>query len=132
MLYNDAGTAKIYRGWLVGSVGCVEGTGVVAGAVSVSGVQAEGMHWLYPVAFFILAIAHAGVRIGRKTYMVDMAGGTKRTDYTAVSNTVIGVLLLAVGGISAAVALLGNDWALLVLGTMGAMGVASAMLLKEV
>ena len=105
---------------------------VVAGAVSVSGVQAEGMHWLYPVAFFILAIAHAGVRIGRKTYMVDMAGGTKRTDYTAVSNTVIGVLLLAVGGISAAVALLGNDWALLVLGTMGAMGVASAMLLKEV
>ena len=44
----------------------------------------------------------------------------------------IGVLLLAVGGISAAVAMLGNDWALLVLGTMGAMGVASAMLLKEV
>ena len=90
------------------------------------------MHWLYPVAFFVLAIAHAGVRIGRKTYMVDMAGGTKRTDYTAVSNTVIGILLLVVGGISAAVALLGNDWALLVLGGMGATGVISGALLKDV
>ena len=64
--------------------------------------------------------------------MVDMAGGTKRTDYTAVSNTVIGFLLLAVGGISAGVALLGNDWALLVLGGMGAVGVFSALSLKEV
>ena len=80
----------------------------------------------------LLAIAHAGVRIGRKTYMVDMAGGTKRTDYTAVSNTVIGFLLLAVGGISSGVAMLGNDWALLVLGMMGATGVVSARLLKEV
>ena len=87
---------------------------------------------MYPLAFFVLAIAQGGVRIGRKTYMVDMAGGTKRTDYTAVSNTVIGVLLLAVGGISAGVALLGNDWALLVLGGMGATGVVSGRLLKDV
>jgi hypothetical protein len=49
-----------------------------------------------------------------------------------VSNTVIGVLLLAVGGISAAVAMLGNDWALLVLGGMGMLGAVSARLLKEV
>lgn len=124
---DSSSRAVMIRGGTLAALVCV-----VAGAVSVSGVQAEGMHWLYPVAFFILAIAHAGVRIGRKTYMVDMAGGTKRTDYTAVSNTVIGVLLLAVGGISAAVAMLGNDWALLVLGCMGVMGVASAKSLKSV
>ncbi|WP_417214039.1 hypothetical protein [Alcanivorax sp.] len=61
-----------------------------------------------------------------------MAGGNKRTDYTAVSNTVIGALLLVVGGISALVAMLGTDWALVVLGTMGAAGVASAWRLKDV
>lgn len=72
----------------------------------------------------MLAIAHAGVRIGRKTYLVDMAGGNKRTDYTAVSNTVIGLLLLLVGGLSAAVAMRGTSWALLLLGAMGLVGTA--------
>ncbi|HUU84619.1 MAG TPA: MFS transporter [Phycisphaerae bacterium] len=53
--------------------------------------------WTYPIAFFLLGIAHSGVRIGRKTYIVDMAGGNRRTDYVAVSNTVIGVILLLTG-----------------------------------
>ena len=92
----------------------------------------HGGSWFYPGAFFVLAIAHSGVRIGRKTYLVDMAGGNKRTDYTAVSNTVIGVLLLAAGGLSAAVAMLGASWALLLLGTMGLVGSAWSWRLPEV
>lgn len=88
--------------------------------------------WFYPVAFFVLSIAHSGVRIGRKTYLVDMAGGTKRTDYTAVSNSVIGVLLLAVGGASAALSLLGAPWALLFLGGMGVLGTLWSWKLPEV
>ncbi len=124
---DSSSRTVMIRGGALAALVCM-----VAGGVSVSGVEVDGVHWLYPVAFFVLAIAHAGVRIGRKTYMVDMAGGTKRTDYTAVSNSVIGVLLLVVGGISAAVALLGNDWALLVLGGMGVMGVVSGALLKDV
>lgn len=92
----------------------------------------SGKTWFYPVAFFVLAIAHSGVRIGRKTYLVDMAGGNKRTDYTAVSNTVIGVLLLVAGGISAAVALLGAAWALVVLGVMGVGGTLWSWRLPEV
>lgn len=91
-----------------------------------------GKTWCYPLAFFVLAIAHAGVRIGRKTYLVDMAGGNKRTDYTSVSNTVIGVLLLVVGGISAAVALLGPSWALVLLGLMGLLGTVWSWRLPEV
>lgn len=105
---------------------------LAAGGLAVWQPAWSALHWLYPVAFFVLAIAHAGVRIGRKTYLVDMAGGNKRTDYTAVSNTVIGALLLVVGGISALVAMLGTDWALVVLGTMGAAGVVSAWRLKDV
>lgn len=92
----------------------------------------SGGSWFYPGAFFVLAIAHSGVRIGRKTYLVDMAGGNKRTDYTAVSNTVIGVLLLVAGVLSAVVAMLGTSWALLLLGAMGLVGTAWSWRLPEI
>ncbi|MBZ2189125.1 MFS transporter [Alcanivorax sp. JB21] len=88
--------------------------------------------WFYPAAFFVLAVAHAGVRIGRKTYMVDMAGGNKRTDYVAVSNTAIGVLLLAAGGLSALASLISTAAVLIMLGMMGLAGAISAFRLKDV
>ncbi|MBT8396330.1 MAG: MFS transporter, partial [Gemmatimonadetes bacterium] len=31
--------------------------------------------WIAPLAFFFLAIAHSGIRVGRKTYLLDMASG---------------------------------------------------------
>ncbi|MFB9136282.1 MFS transporter [Vibrio olivae] len=49
---------------------------------------------LVAVLYFFVCIAHDGVRVGRKTYLVDIAEGDKRTRYVAVSNTVIGVMLL--------------------------------------
>lgn len=54
--------------------------------------------WLFPLAVFLLGIVHSGVRIGRKTYVVDLAEGNQRTAYVAVGNTVIGALL-ALGGL---------------------------------
>ncbi|MDZ7669346.1 MAG: MFS transporter [Gammaproteobacteria bacterium] len=60
--------------------------------------------WFLPGAFFVLALLHDGVRLGRKTYVVDLAGGDKRTDYVAVGNTIIGALLLVVGGLTAVIA----------------------------
>ena len=39
--------------------------------------------------------------MGRKTYVVDLASGNRRTDYVAVSNSVIGLMLLLVGLIGA-------------------------------
>jgi MFS family permease len=58
----------------------------------------------YLLLFLLLSIGHAGVRVGRKTYLLDMASGNKRTDYVSVSNSLIGVLLLIVGAISSAIA----------------------------
>jgi MFS family permease len=49
---------------------------------------------LLGVLYFLVCIAHDGVRVGRKTYLVDIAEGDKRTSYVAVSNTVIGIMLL--------------------------------------
>ncbi|WP_435414943.1 MFS transporter [Polaribacter aestuariivivens] len=78
--------------------------------------------WLYPVAFFILGIAHSGVRLGRKTYVVNMAEGNKRTDYVSVSNTIIGLILLVTGGISALASLFSVELVLLVLSMFGILG----------
>ncbi|NKN33443.1 MFS transporter [Marichromatium bheemlicum] len=47
--------------------------------------------------FLVLGIAHAGVRLGRKVYLVDMATSETRAAMVAVSNTVIGVVMLAGG-----------------------------------
>ena len=55
--------------------------------------------------FLLLNVMHGGVRLGRKVYLVDMASGENRAAYVAVSNTLIGVLML-IGGL---VGLLG-DW----------------------
>ena len=83
---------------------------------------AKHAYWLYPVAFFILGVAHSGVRLGRKTYIVDMANGNKRTDYVAVSNTIIGFILLITGGISAAAAIISTEGIILVLSLFGLAG----------
>ncbi|WP_111495494.1 MFS transporter [Marinobacter bohaiensis] len=116
----------------------IRGAVIASGVCLVIGVwnlitgESASSPWFYPAAFFVLSIAHAGVRLGRKTYLVDMAGGNKRTDYTSVSNTVIGVLLLVTGGISALASLISPTAVILLLGLMGAAGTVSAVRLKEV
>jgi MFS family permease len=88
--------------------------------------------WTHPVAFFVLGVSHSGVRAGRKTYLVDMAGGTKRTDYVAVSNSVIGLLLLGTGLMLGALSFLELHVIVLVLSGFGVAGVVMARGLPEV
>jgi hypothetical protein len=88
--------------------------------------------WAYPLAFLLLGVAHAGIRLGRKTYLVDMAGGNRRTDYVAVSNTVIGGILLVAGGLTAALGFLSPETMLLVLSAAAFAGVALGRGLPEV
>ena len=88
--------------------------------------------WFFPAFFFGLGVAHAGVRAGRKTYVVDLAGGVKRTDYVAVSNTVIGLVLLLVGGLTSAVSFLAAEELILGLSVLGLAGAGLAVKLPEV
>lgn len=90
------------------------------------------MTWIYPTAFFLLGVAHSGVRLGRKTYIVDMAGGNKRTDYVAVSNTIIGLVLLITGGISALASVISSEGIILVLSLFGLAGAWSSYRLPDV
>ena len=88
--------------------------------------------WTYAAAFFVLSVAHSGVRLGRKTYIIDMAGGNRRTDYVAVSNTVIGVILLLTGSIAALATVVTPAGIILILSICGLIGVASGAALPEV
>ena len=83
-------------------------------------------------SYFLLTLLHSGVRVGRKTYVVDVAEGDTRTAYVAVGNTTMGLILLVVGGISSALALLGVQWALVFLAVLGLIGAASALKMPEV
>jgi hypothetical protein len=87
---------------------------------------------LYPATYLLIALAHTGARLGRKTYVVDLAEGNKRTDYVAVSNTAMGLLLLITGVLTSAVALLGVEAALLALAVLGFAGVLVSGALPEV
>lgn len=90
----------------------VAGVLVAVSIFSVLKVPDWSAQSFYPCVFFALGILHSGVRLGRKTYLVDMAEGNKRTSYVAVSNTLIGVLLLAAGLLTGLVALLSVQVAL--------------------
>lgn len=88
--------------------------------------------WFYPIVYFILGIAHDGVRLGRKTYIVDIATGDKRTEYVAVGNTLIGVILLITGGISALLSLISVEGIILGLSVLGLIGAYASSKLDEV
>jgi Na+/melibiose symporter-like transporter len=88
--------------------------------------------WFLPSAYFVLSIAHSGVRVGRKTYVVDLASGNKRTDYVAVGNTVIGALLLVVGSIGSLAPLISNAGVIALLALMGIAGALLSAKLPEV
>ncbi len=87
---------------------------------------------VFIVVYLALTLMHTGVRVGRKTYLVDMAEGDQRTTYVAVSNTVLGIVLLIVGGISSLLATLHIFAALLFLAATGLVGVIVSNRLPEV
>ena len=102
----------------------------VAALLLAAGPDVPG--WVLVGAFFVLALVHVGVRVGRKTYVVDAADGDRRTEYVAVSNTTMGLLLLVVGLLATAVAALGVAAALAFLGALGLAGAVAAHRLPEV
>lgn len=73
----------------------------LAGAVALGATAFAAMTgalaaiWVLPVLLFGLMISYQGVRLGRSTHLVDMASEDTRAAYTALSNTIIGVILLA-------------------------------------
>lgn len=88
--------------------------------------------WALPLALFVLMISYHGVRQGRSTYLVDMAPVGQRAAYSAVSNTVIGVLLLISGAFGALAGLVGPAMTLLAFAVMAVGAAVVAHGLDEV
>jgi len=88
--------------------------------------------WLYPAIHFVLSLIHTGSRLGRKTYLVDLAEGDDRTTRVAVSNTAIGIVLLLTGAMTGMAAAISNQAALIVLAVLGCVGVVVSRRLPEV
>ncbi len=82
--------------------------------------------------FLVLNVMHGGVRLGRKVYLVDMASGKSRAAYVAVSNTVIGVLMLAGGLLGLLADWLGSAGTVLLLGLLSLLAAAYVHGLSDV
>ena len=90
-----------------------------------------GSLWYYGALYGVLAAAHAGIQLGRKTWVDDL-GGPKRALYVAMSNTLAGVLMLAAGALTGLIARFwGHHGALLLLTAMALAGAVSTLWLKD-
>lgn len=59
------------------------------------------LSFFWPTVFLLFNMGYTGVRLGRKTWVVDAAKGDQRTDYVSAANTVIALFILAFGLITA-------------------------------
>ena len=114
-------------------MGC-GGVGAVAilAAIGTARLGLATTAWAMPVVLFVLMIAYHGVRQGRSTYLVDMAPEDNRAAYAAVSNTVIGIILLGAGALGGGAAMLGPQVTLAVFAAMALGAVAVGYGLPEV
>ena len=88
--------------------------------------------WTTAAFLFVAQIAYEGTRSGRKIHLTDMDTGGRKAIYTALSNTLIGGLLLLGGGFGLLADLFGPAYVLAVFASMAALGVVVAARLSEV
>jgi len=119
--FADASSKRV----MIAAAIITSGIGLVTFGVHRWQPSLAGSAWFLPFAYFVLSVAHSGVRVGRKTYVVNLGTGNRRTDYVAISNTVIGVLLLVVGTVGMLTPVVGNGG---VIGLLALMGLAGAAL----
>jgi len=105
----------------------------VCGAAALSGALTGGLGGAFgaAAAVFALQVAHEGVRGARKVHLTDMSADGDRALNTALSNTAIGLVLLAGGAMGAVATAFGAWAALAAFAAMCACGAALATGLDE-
>jgi len=109
-------------------------TGVLAAVIAIAigawpAVAANA--WWYSLVFLLLGIAEAGVRLGRKTYLVDGAPAAERPHYVAFGNTVVGAVAIAGGALGLLAASAGPTTVITVMGILAALGAIASLRLPE-
>ena len=128
---NAATTAIALVVWAT----CSQLIGGVTGALSLAGTF-EGFGesaalWSFGGLFFLLGLAHTGIRVGRKTWIVDYASADNRARLVAVSNTLMGIVLLLGGAFGLLAEVIGEGPVILVFAILGLCGAALALTLPE-
>lgn len=112
---------------------CIAAVGLAASAVVGLVELGDGVERLaLPASLFVLMIAYQGVRLGRSTHLVDMADEDTRAPYTALSNTTIGVVLVAGSAFGALATLTGPAIVLALFSAMCVLAALAATRLEEV
>ncbi len=84
-------------------VAAAMGAACLALAAAIGAGYAEGLGVtgdsaiVLPALVFVATIADQGVKLGRTTHIVDMSGSTERGAYTALTNTIGGIVMLGAG-----------------------------------
>ncbi len=124
---SDASSRKTLSvaGFAAGLIGCL------AAALSGLDMTARAALWLYGALFFLIGLAHTGIRVGRKTYLVDHAESDNRARLVAVSNTLMGIVLLVSGSFGLLAEQIGERWIILVFALLGLTGAGLGLTLPE-
>ncbi len=112
-------------GTAAGIVGCA--------AAGIGGLELEKTVavWAFGALFFFIGLAHTGIRVGRKTFLVDYATADNRARLVAVSNTLMGIVLLLSGSFGLLVDTIGERFVILIFALLGIAGSVLAFTLPE-
>lgn len=105
--------------------------GVGTAAVPAGEIEPGLGLWLYGILFFLIGLAHTGIRMGRKTYLVDHATNDNRARLVAVSNTLMGIVLLLSGTFGLLASVVGERAVILLFALLGILGALLAFRLPE-
>ncbi len=126
--WSDRSSRKVMAA--AGALAALAGLAVSTCALLVT----QGGAWLaylFGALYFVLCIAHTGVRLGRKTHLVDMAGSDRRASYVAISNTLIGIVLLLGGAAGVLAQAAGPAFTVLTFSVLAGLGALASLALEE-
>ncbi|MEJ2634515.1 MAG: MFS transporter [Calditrichia bacterium] len=124
--FADTSSRKvmIYAG-LMGAL-----TGAVAIGISLL-LNVWHYAYIYAVVFLLIGFAEAGVRLGRKTFLIDATTEKVRATYVAFTNTIVGVFTLLSGLLGLIVQFISVDFLIGVFIFLGLLGAFSGLRMPE-
>jgi MFS family permease len=108
--------------------GCI---GVLVWLIIESGDVSSVSTFFAMLVFFFINLAYGAARLGRKVYLVDLATADNRAQYVAVSNSIIGFMLLIGGTIGFAAEVFAIHTVILILSIVSLLGGIYILRLKE-
>lgn len=122
---HSSRTTLAAAGLLAGLAGCL------TAGVSTLEFSEDLAAFVYGGLFFLIGLSHTGIRNGRKTYLVDHANQDNRAKLVAVSNTLMGLVLLLSGSFGLLAQTWGERAVILVFALLGISGSVMAFTLPE-